>query len=115
MKTRHTIHRLTRSRVLALAVGLAVVVTPLAGAAPSHAASPRMSERPAAVVELGPSLHAQSIARPRVSVTGTVPNYFVRECSYITGRCTGYRQTNGPYNPSVPSRYATKWVWRAIW
>ncbi len=51
---------------------------------------------------------------PRPAVTATVPNYFYRDCSYITRRCTGYYQTNGSYNPTVPSYYYTRWVWRWI-
>ena len=47
-------------------------------------------------------------------VTATVPNMFVRDCSYITRRCTGWYQTNGSYNWSVPSSYTTRWVWRWI-
>ena len=46
-----------------------------------------------------------------LAVTATVPNMFARSCSHVTRRCTGYRQTNGPYNPRVPSRYTTNWCW----
>lgn len=34
-----------------------------------------------------------------------VPNYFQRDCSYITWRCTSYHQVNGPYSPAAPIRY----------
>lgn len=50
-------------------------------------------------------------ASQALAVTATVPNNFVRTCSHFTGRCTGYHQTNGPYNWTVPSRYSTNWCW----
>jgi hypothetical protein len=48
------------------------------------------------------------------AVQATVPNQFVRDCSNITRRCTGFWQANGAYNPRVPSSYTTRWVWRWI-
>lgn len=53
-------------------------------------------------------------AAEAISVTATVPNQFVRDCSRITGRCTAYHQTNGAYNPRVSNSYSTRWVWRWI-
>jgi hypothetical protein len=44
-----------------------------------------------------------------------VPNFFVRDCSYVTRHCTGWWQTNGRYNPAVPSTWTTRWTWRWIW
>lgn len=44
----------------------------------------------------------------------TVPNIFIRYCSYWTHHCTGYSQTNGRYNPAYPSEYGTIWTWRWI-
>lgn len=52
-----------------------------------------------------------------ITVSGTVPNYFVSvyKCSYITRTCR-YQytyQSNPPYNPSVPNRYSNRndWCW----
>jgi hypothetical protein len=60
------------------------------------------------------SMAVTPIIQTASAVTATVPNMFVRDCSYITSRCTGYWQTNGSYNPRVPSTYQTRWVWRWI-
>jgi hypothetical protein len=40
-------------------------------------------------------------------------NMLIRTCSYVTFRCTGYRQTNPPYSPRYPSTHATNWAW--VW
>lgn len=53
---------------------------------------------------------AAGVAPAVSAVTAKVPNNFVRNCSYITRRCTPYWQTNSPYNASVTSRYTTNWV-----
>lgn len=44
----------------------------------------------------------------------TVPNIFYKTCSYITGRCTPYVQTNRP-NPNVGRANYTTWCWCWIW
>jgi hypothetical protein len=48
------------------------------------------------------------------SSAAVVPNQFVRDCSKITRRCTGYYEANGRFNPAFPSSYTTRWVWRLI-
>jgi hypothetical protein len=40
--------------------------------------------------------------------SATVPNMYYRTCSYITGRCTPYHQTNRHDN-SVGNAYYTTW------
>lgn len=54
-------------------------------------------------------------ASSAVTVTATVPNNYVRTCSYYTGHCTGYVQVNGPHDYNVPNVYSTQWRWVWIW
>jgi hypothetical protein len=51
---------------------------------------------------------------PPAAEAGVVPNQFVRDCSYVTRRCTGFWQINGRYDGRYPSVYYTRWVWRWI-
>jgi hypothetical protein len=53
-------------------------------------------------------------AQPTAASAAVVPNQFVRDCSNVTRRCTGYVQTNGRYDGRYPSAYTTRWVWRWI-
>jgi hypothetical protein len=54
-------------------------------------------------------------APPAEAVTGYVLNSYVRTCSYVTGKCTPYKQINGPHDYTVGNTYRTTWVWYAIW
>lgn len=92
-------------RLGAAVLGLVLTASPVAASQQVEAA-PAVSS--ASVTAM------QSSLTQGIRVTATVPNIFYRDCSRITRRCTGYYQTNGPYNPSVPSRYYTRWVWRWI-
>jgi hypothetical protein len=67
-----------------------------------------------AAIMAAASVAALAGAGSAAAITAVVPNQFVRDCSNITHRCTGYWQANGAYNPRVPSTYTTRWVWRWI-
>ncbi len=54
-------------------------------------------------------------ASPAEAVTGIVLNSYVRNCSYQSGRCTPYKQINGPHSYAVGNTYKTNWVWYMIW
>ena len=104
-------HRTARRRLGAVAVAVASLA--FVDGMPVAAVSAPAVQQPA--VEAAPALpSAVSSARVMPTGTGYVLNNFVRDCSRFSRRCTGYRQTNGPYSPYVGSRYFTRWVWRWI-
>jgi hypothetical protein len=110
-------HRTARRRLgaVALAVASLALVDGMPVAAGSETAAQQWGARRGGAVETMPAVSSvMSSVRVMPTVTGVVLNTFVRDCSRITRRCTGYRQINGPYNPSVGSHYSTRWVWRWI-
>lgn len=80
----------------------------------SAAVAVAMLGAPMATVGLRPANAATAASAVSAPLRVGTPNYFWRNCSYLSGRCTPYRLSNPPYNPRVPSIYRTKWVWSWI-
>lgn len=99
-----------RIAAFALAGGLALSGLGLASPTPQPSA---VASAPTAVQTIAEAtgLTVQSAG----AVSGTVPNIYVRRCSRITRRCTGYRLMNARYHMfGLPSRYYTQWTWSWI-